>query len=106
MTQQLAAEIAIQAIFYTSVLFVAAVSAFWPWWRSQLGVTIIAKTLCLTVAVFPAMLTYWSGYHPPHWVSYAAIYALWLIPPILVWRAVVLWQVQRRVLAGAEEEVR
>ena len=92
----LAATIAIQGIFYSSIAFVAAVSMFWPWWRSQLGWSITAKTLALTIAVFPAMLMYWFGFHPPQWVSWVAVLALWLIPPILAWRAFVLWQVQRK----------
>lgn len=95
MTLALAGTIAVQGIFYSSILFVAAVSTFWPWWRSQLGWSITAKTLALTIAVFPAMLMYWFGVHSPQWVTWMAVLTLWLIPPILIWRAWVLWRVQR-----------
>ena len=98
MTEQLATKIAVEAIFYTSVGFVVAVSLVWPWWKSQLGWTIVAKTLALIIAVFPAMLTYWFGRQLPAWADWLSILALWAIPPILVWRAVVIWQMQRQGL--------
>jgi hypothetical protein len=97
-TEQLATQIAIEAIFYTSAGFVVAVSLAWPWWKSQLGWTIMAKTLALMIAVFPAMLVYWLGETLPHWLEWLSIVALWCIPPILIWRAVVIWRMQRRGL--------
>lgn len=98
MTQQLAAQIAIEGIFYSGVAFIIAVSLFWPWWKSQLGWTIIAKTVTLSLAVLPAMLMYWFGIGTPRWLMYVSILALWAIPPILAWRAIVLWRVQRHGL--------
>jgi len=96
LTLALAGKIGVEGIFYGSVGFIAAVSVFWGWWRSQLGWSIIAKALALAVAVFPAMLMYWSGFHAPHWLLWVAVYALWAIPPILAWRAIVIWQAQRK----------
>jgi hypothetical protein len=92
---QAAEKWAIEAIFYSSVLFVAVVSSFWSWWKSQLGWTIIAKTAALTIAVFPAMLAFWLGRKEPGWLDWVSVAALWAIPPVLAWRALVLWQVQR-----------
>jgi hypothetical protein len=97
-SQQFAARITIEAIFYTSLGFTAAVSVFWPWWRSQLGWSIIAKSLALTVAVLPAMIAYWFGaavYARNPWLGWLSIAAMATIPLILTWRAVVLWHVQR-----------
>jgi hypothetical protein len=97
-SQQDAARIAIEAIFYTSILFTAAVSMFWPWWRSQLGWSIIAKSFALAVAVLPAMIAYWFGtavYARNPWLGWLSIAAMATIPLILVWRAAVLWHVQR-----------
>ena len=96
MTLATAQQWAIEAIFYSSVLFVAAVSTFWPWWKSQLGWSIIAKTAALTIAVVPAMLYYWLGHRPPGWLNWLSVAALWTIPLILAWRGWVLWQVQRK----------
>lgn len=98
MTEQFAGQIAVEAIFYASIGFVAGVSLFWAWWQGQLGWSIIAKSLALTIAVFPAMLHYWFGVAAPTWLMYVSIYALWLIPPILAWRLVVIWRLQRRGL--------
>lgn len=99
MTLMVAGQIAVEGIFYSAVGFVLAVSFFWPWWRSQLGWSITAKSLALAIAVLPAMLTYWAGpniYKDAPWLQWVAISALWLIPPILAWRAVVIWQAQRK----------
>ncbi len=99
MTQALAARIAIEGIFWSALGFVIVVSAFWPWWKSQLGWSIAAKSLTLALAVFPAMLAYWFGpsvYQRAPWLQWVAIAALWLVPPILVWRAVVIWHAQRK----------
>lgn len=98
MSLALAGEIAVQAIFFSAVGFVAVVSLFWPWWRSGLGWSICAKSLALAVAVFPAMLGYWFGHRLERivWLQWMVIAALWLIPPILAWRVVVIWQAQRK----------
>lgn len=100
--QRLVAEIAVQAIFYGSVLFIAAVSTFWPWWRTQLGWTIIAKSAALALAVMPAMFIYWFGrntFTQSDWLGWVSVGALLMVPPILAWRGIVLWRVQRH---GAE----
>ena len=96
MSLQLAGVIAVQGIFYSTLAFVIAVSTFWPWWKSQLGWTIIAKSLALTGAVVPAMLVYWFGVKVPVWLSWVSVIILWAIPPILAWRAYVIWKVQRK----------
>lgn len=99
MTQALAGQIAVEGIFYSAIAFVAAISLFWPWWRSQLGWTIAAKSAALALAVLPAMLVYWAGpgvYRQFPWLGWVAVLALWAVPPILAWRAVVIWHVQRR----------
>lgn len=99
MTQALAAHIAIAGVFWSALGFVAAVSLFWPWWKSQLGWTIAAKSIAIALAVLPSILYTWFGpgvYRDAPWLAWVAIGALALIPPILVWRAVILWHTQRR----------
>jgi hypothetical protein len=90
-----ATQIGVEAVFYTALAFTAAVSCFWPWWKSQLGWTIVAKSLALAVATLPAMLFYWYSGRSPAWLDWVSVCALWSIPVILAWRAYVLWQVQR-----------
>lgn len=99
MTQALAAQIAVEGTFYGAFAFIAAVSIFWPWWRSQLGWSIIAKSVAVALAVLPNMLFYWFGpavYIDAPWIYWVAIGALLLVPPILAWRAAVIWRAQRR----------
>ena len=98
MSIALAGKIGVEGLFYAALGFVAVVSVFWPWWKSALGWSIIAKSLALGIAVLPAMLAYWFGmgvYQRAPWLQWVAIGALWLVPPILAWRAVVIWQAQR-----------
>lgn len=99
MTVALAGEVAVEGVFYSALLFVAAISFFWPWWKSQLGWSIAAKSLAIAIAVLPAMLFYWLGhrvYDDAPWLRWVAVAALWAIPPILAWRAWVIWQLQRK----------
>lgn len=94
-----ASRIAVEGIFYSALGFVLAVSFYWPWWKTQLGWSIAAKSLALALAVTPAMLTIWFGpvvYADAPWLQAVAIGALMAVPPILVWRAVVIWRYQRR----------
>lgn len=92
---QVIAQWAVECVFYSSIAFVVAVSSFWPWWKSQLGWTIVAKSVALTVAVLPAMLGYWFDGQLPEWLTWVTICALFSIPVILAWRVWVLWQIQR-----------
>lgn len=101
-------KIAVEAIFYSSLGFVAVVSLFWPWWKSQLGWTIAAKSLALGLAVFPAMLIYWFGHDvftDSPWLKWASVTMLYLIPPILIWRAFILFRIQQRSRALEEGEM-
>jgi hypothetical protein len=95
---RLLTEIAIQAVFYSSLGFVIVLSTFWAWWRSQLGWTIAAKSLALAGAVFPAMFIYWfgiNGFTESPVMRWLSVCVLLTIPPILVWRLIVLYRVQR-----------
>ena len=96
MSQATAGQIAVQGIFYSALLFVLAVSAFWPWWRSQLGWSITAQEVAFAAAFLTAMITYWTGGDVPHWMNWAAIAAAWAVPPLLAWRAVVIFKAQRK----------
>ena len=95
MTQAEATRIGVEAIFYGSLLFCIGVSAFWAWWKSQLGWTIIAKSLALTIAVLPAMVFFWFGARAPEWLAAVSTAGLWCVPLILMWRLAVLWKIQR-----------
>ena len=95
MTLAVAGTVAVQGIFYSALLFPLVVATFWPWWKSELGWSIVAADVAYAVAVFPAMLSYWFGITLPAWLLWASVVALWLVPPVVAWRASVLWRVQR-----------
>ena len=42
------------------------------------------------------MVGYWFGIHPPTWMQWGAVCSAALVGPILAWRAVVIWQAQRK----------
>lgn len=99
MTLATAGKIAVESVFYSAILFIAVISAYWPWWKSQIGWSIVAKSIALALAILPAMLSYWFGrgvYREIPWLGWVAVAALALIPPILAWRLVVIWHVQRK----------
>ena len=98
-TQAAVASVAIQVIFYVNVAFIAGVSFVWPWWRDQLGWSIIAKTAALSVVLFPSMLYFWFGsnaFTQAPWLSWFSTWALFLVPAALVWRFIVIFRIQRQ----------
>jgi len=98
-TQPDVASVGVQVIFYVNIAFIAGVSLFWPWWRDQLGWSIIAKTAALSVVLLPAMLFIWFGpnaFTSARWLSWFATWALFLVPAALVWRFVVIFRIQRK----------
>ncbi len=106
MTLAVAGTIAVQGIFYASLIFIIGVSAFWPWWQSELGWSITAKSIALGLAVLPAQIAYWTGGKPSPGEQWAATILLWFVPPILIWRAWVLFKVQRRGAIGIPPDMR
>lgn len=96
MSEALAGQIGIEGIFYASLAFPAVVALYWPWWRSQLGWSITAKSLALAIAILPAMSYYWFGGRAPSWLVDLSLAGLWCVPVILAWRVLVLWRVQRQ----------
>ena len=90
-----ATKYGIEAIFYSSIGFVILLSTFWAWWRTQLGWSIIAKSIALAMAVLPGMLVIWFGITVTAPLQWVTLCALWAVPVILGWRLAVLWLIQR-----------
>ena len=91
-------QVIIQVIFYSGILAPAVTATFWPWWRSELGWTISAKMLALSMAILPAMLLFWFG--PSAFVTsdvlrWFSITALAAVPVIIWWRVWVIFKAQR-----------
>ena len=96
--QSLVSLVIVQAIFYSGFAAPAVMATFWPWWRSELGWSIVAKTLALSLALLPAMLLYWLGpsaFTTSSALRWFAIGALGFVPLIVWWRVWVIYKAQR-----------
>jgi hypothetical protein len=91
-------QIEIQAIFYSGLAAPIVMGLFWRWWRSELGWSIIAKTLALSLALLGAMLIYWFGpvsVGRSEGMQWFTLVMLAAIPVIIWWRVLVIWKTQR-----------
>jgi heme exporter protein D len=89
--------------FLSAALF-PLVGIYFPWWRHAFGWNLIAFDFAVAVALFPAFLHRVFGVPVAGlFYIYVVAVALTLVPIIVVWRAHVLYQEQKR---GAEEVAR
>ena len=96
--QSLVSLVIVQAIFYSGFAAPAVMATFWPWWRSELGWSIVAKTFALSLALLPAMLLYWLGpttFTTSSALRWFSIAALGAVPLIVWWRVWVIYRFQR-----------
>lgn len=84
----------VHATFWTTLLFIPGVSAFWPWWRHQFGVALMSVNVLLVLAFLPAELGLLFGV-ADSWLTWFAIGVFALIPARTVWLALVIFRVQR-----------
>jgi hypothetical protein len=96
--ENLVTEIAVQIIFWSGLAAPAVLGLFWPWWRSELGWSITAKTLALSGTLVSIMIYYLFG--PGVLADSAAlrwftIIMLYTIPAIIWWRVWVIYKTQR-----------
>lgn len=103
-SQMVAGQVVISAIFYVGIAAVIVTSLFWNWWSDVLGWSVISSVLALCIAVLPAMVRLWFGpavFETVAWLNWVAIAALALDPIITAWRVWVLWKIHQRVRAAA-----
>lgn len=90
--------IIIQVIFYSGLTAPMVMELFWRWHRSELGWSIAAKTIALSLALSPAMLVYWFGVNAlttSDVLRWFSIVMLALVPLIIWWRVWVVYKQQR-----------
>lgn len=85
----------VHATFWTTLLFIPGVSAFWPWWQHQFGVALMSVNVLLVLAFLPPELGLLFGVASP-WLAWFAIGVFALIPARTVWLAWVIFRVQRQ----------
>lgn len=85
-----------QVVFWVSVGFVIGVSTFWPWWKTNLGLTIVLKTACIAAILLPFNLHVLLGINEDTiaWRWFGVI-MLGGIAAVIVWRFIVMWVIQR-----------
>jgi hypothetical protein len=98
-------EFVIQFVFWAAVVVTVGVSTFWPWWKTDLGRTIILEVICLATILLPSTLrlelqvntdqTFWQW-----WVAIT----FFLAGCIIIWRAFVVWKYQRYEKLSAGEK--
>lgn len=91
-------QIIIQVIFYSGIAAPIVLGLFWKWWRSELGWSIVAKTLALSLALTGTMLIYWfgpTGVARSDAMQWFTLVMLAAVPVILWWRVWVIWKTQR-----------
>lgn len=96
------AIIIVHAAFWTSLLFIPAVSACWPWWKHQFGRAVISVDVLLAAAFLPAELRLMFGIPAASpafgWFTLAVLAC---IPLRTLWLAVAVYRMQR---TGKEED--
>ena len=91
-------EVIIQVIFWSGITAPLVMALFWRWWRTELGWSIVAKTLALSLALLMTVLVIWFG---PSALTRSAVLqwftvaALGAVPVILWWRVWVIYKTQR-----------
>ena len=86
--------------FLVTLLFPLVTSTFWKWWRSDLGwtITVMDILLCLTF-MFPAIHLIF-GLNDDTLFFQWFLSVLFLVQPVVAWRAIVLYRAQRDPVPG------
>ena len=93
-----ASEWVIQLAFWCSVAFPAWYSIWAPWWRYPVGRAIVALDAAIALATGPTTigLIFGASVVASPFFTWLTVFAFGCIPVITVYRAVVVYQVQRR----------
>ena len=82
--------------FLISVLFPAATSAVWPWWKHAWGVNIIVLEGAIALALLPPWLRIVFGLRSfTYLFAWVQLASVTLVGLIIVWRLVLIWRTQR-----------
>lgn len=86
-----------------TVAFAAAVIAFVfqytftsPWWKDQVGITIVIKDACLLGILVPASINYvWPGTISATTMLWLDLIVVWTATASMIWRCVVWFHIRR-----------
>lgn len=86
--------------------FITCYSYWAPWWKDEIGRTIVVKDLLLVLAFVPTLLSVFFRFNEMAsrvvaWFDFAVIA---LISPVMIWRTVVFWKIHRAGKRGRDRD--
>lgn len=81
--------------FWVCALWPALIAWFWPWWRHQWGLNMVIKTELIAFALLSTVLHREFGVADTFVLLWVTVAAVTLIPVVVVWRTILIWQGQR-----------
>jgi len=100
------ADIAVGVTFWVCLLWPALVRPFWPWHQHEWGWNMVIKTELLALALLSAVLKIEFGVTSGLALLWIEVLAVSAIPPVVVWRAWIIWRSQRAGALRAREQAR
>jgi hypothetical protein len=96
-----AAEVVIQAAFWSALGFIALYSVIAPWPRYPIGRALVALDSAIMLATLPTVLGLYfgAGLVSGAFFQWLTVCAFGAIPVVTVWRMVIVWRIQRRAAA-------
>lgn len=86
------------AAFLSLTGWVALYTRYAKWWRSEIGRTLVIKTLLVALLLVPTALSLFFKFSRT--TSYAAAWAdaalIWLITPVMIWRSAVWHKIHKK----------
>jgi hypothetical protein len=91
--------------FCASVAFVVGYTFIAPWWRYEVGRTMAALDIGISLTLFPSVLHHWFGVavNTPFFAWYQDM-SLLLVAGIALWRLWVVFRVQQDARHNSQEE--
>lgn len=92
----------INVVFLTSLLFPVVTRFYWPWNESSWGWNIISLELSIAGCLLPSFL--YIDFRIDDWLlRWSQVIFLAMVGVIVLWRAVIIWQTQRKGLSDKAE---
>ena len=89
-------HVAIPATFAAAVLFIVTYTFLAPWWRNQIGITLVALDAIIAVVTLPGTLSLLFHVTAGAWYTWFALGAFTLTPAVIGWRTWILVVVNHR----------
>lgn len=89
----------IYAAFIIPLLFPVAIAYIWPWWKDELGWTMVLVDLLLSAALLPSFLHRALGVPINTYVfQWIVVISVGLIPIVIIWRTIVVFKTQKQAV--------